>query len=191
MPRKPVGATRTGPLAEKIARLVRERGWTIQQFAAASRLNRHTARKIIEDQPKWLRGDTLKACAQALGCSVDELTHLSAEALLRRAAQADAPGAAPSPDALRAEQPALADWLEAHPHHGLSAAQLAELASIQGVGGPLTAEGVAHFVDRVRRKEKLLRQVEILAGTAYLPLLEQLAELMLAKLDPLAHRPRS
>ena len=180
--RKTVRASATALVAPKIARLARAKGWTHQQFAAAAKFNRHTARKILEDHPKWLRADTVKACADALGVSVDELHHAPLPQLLARLARSGS--AAPTAE-VRSLQPALADWLEAHPRHDLSELEIEELASLQGTGGPLTEDGVLAYVDRIRRKRQLLRHIEILAGTSYLPLLEELSDLMLASLDPL------
>jgi transcriptional regulator with XRE-family HTH domain len=175
----------TAQLAAKIARLVREKGWSQQEFAAAAKFNRHTARKILEDRPKWLRADTVKACARALGLSVDELHHAPLPVLVARVGG----GAAQTiTERIRAQQPELAAWLEANPRHDLSEHEINELASVQGTGGPLTMAGVEEFVERVRRKRRLLRHIEILAGTSYLPLLEELADLMLARLDPTGKR---
>lgn len=176
------------PLADKLARLVLEKGWTQQQFAAAAGLNRLTVRRILERRPSWLRGDTVKACATALGFTVDEVTHTPLPTLLARL---QTPANTSNDEYLQQRQPQLAEWLAANPKHDLTADEIAEVASIQGVGGQLSEEGVRHFIDRVRRKRVLLRHVEILAGTPYLEMLEELTSLMLAKLTPPAESARS
>ena len=40
-----------------------------------------------------------------------------------------------------------------------------ELLSLQGVGGPLTAFGVDHFVGQLERRRQLLHKVRTIAGT--------------------------
>ena len=61
-------------LANKITRLVEERGWNQEDFARISKLNRHTVRQILHGGPKRrLRNATVSQCAEALGLSVSEL----------------------------------------------------------------------------------------------------------------------
>ena len=42
----------TVELANKIARLVEERGWNQEEFARIARLNRHTVRQILHPAPR-------------------------------------------------------------------------------------------------------------------------------------------
>ena len=57
-------------LANKIARLVEERGWNQEEFARIARLNRHTVRQILHPGGRRrLRNATISACARALGLS--------------------------------------------------------------------------------------------------------------------------
>src|SRR4051812_50163544 len=64
-------------LANKIARLVEERGWNQEDFARISQLNRHTVRQILHGGPKRkLRNATVSQCAEALGLTVSELRNL-------------------------------------------------------------------------------------------------------------------
>src|SRR5439155_6043846 len=72
-------------LANKIARLVEERGWNQEDFARISQLNRHTVRQILHSGPKRrLRNATVSQCAEALGLNVSELRNLTLERLLPR-----------------------------------------------------------------------------------------------------------
>src|SRR5438034_9200670 len=75
----------TNELANKIARLVQERGWNQEEFARIARLNRHTVRQIlVEGGLRKLRNSTLNACARALGLTVSELRELPLDRLLPR-----------------------------------------------------------------------------------------------------------
>src|SRR5438874_9341942 len=69
----------------RVAALVKELGWTYDEFAEAAHINRHTARQIVQAQgDRKLQNSTLKRCAEALGFSVHELTTLPLERLLAR-----------------------------------------------------------------------------------------------------------
>jgi hypothetical protein len=52
------------------------------------------------------------------------------------------------------------------------------MISLQGTGGPLTEQGVEHFVGIIERKRELLYRIEVIAGTEYLALLEQVVDLL-------------
>jgi transcriptional regulator with XRE-family HTH domain len=186
-----------GPrLADKIARLVRERGWNQEDFARIANLNRHTVRSILQGQPNdghRLRNATINACARALGLTVHELDTLPLERLLSRM---HGGAAAPGSDApltrlyQAATQPELRSWAERNPERAgrFTAEEIEELLSLQGTGGPLTSFGVEHFVDLIERKRKLVEQVHAIAGTEYLGLLEQLVGLIYEKVRPYRDR---
>jgi hypothetical protein len=55
---------------------------------------------------------------------------------------------------------------------------------LQGPGGTLAKFGVEHVVELFERKRRLHEQVETIAGTEYLPLLEQLVGLLAEKVQP-------
>jgi hypothetical protein len=181
--------TNTAELAEKIARLVRERGWNQEEFARIARLNRHTARQIlVETGSRQLRNSTVSACARALGVSVNDLRTLPLERLLAKMHEAQ-PG--PREDPLRrlfaqATQPELLAWVERNPDRAraLTAEELDELLAMQGPEGPLTAFGVEGFVQRFERRRRLLQRVGAIAATEYLDLLEQLVNLIYEKVRP-------
>jgi hypothetical protein len=179
----------TRDLALKIARLVEEHGWNREEFARIARLNRHTVRDILQPEPsRQLRNSTVSACARALGLSVSDLRDLPLERLLPRMR-----GSYPSngADGVRrlydqATQPELLSWMERNPDRAsrLSAAEVDELLSLQGPDGPLVAFGVEGFVSRLERRRKVVQQVQAVAGTEYLDLLEQLVALIYEKSQP-------
>src|SRR5438132_10879300 len=74
----------TSQLASKIARLIEERGWNVEEFARRAKLNRLTVRQIMLDGRQRLRNATVGACAGALGLSVNELRTQPLERLLQR-----------------------------------------------------------------------------------------------------------
>jgi transcriptional regulator with XRE-family HTH domain len=170
-------------LANKIARLVEERGWNQEDFARIAGLNRLTARQILLGGGRRLRNATVSACACALGLSVNDLRSLPLERLLVRTRQ---------PDHERrrrieqATQPELLAWIERNPDRasGLTADELDELLSLQGTGGPLTSFGVEHFVEIIERKRSLKEKVDAIAGTEYLDMLQQIVDLIYEKIQP-------
>jgi transcriptional regulator with XRE-family HTH domain len=180
-------------LERKIARLVQERGWNQEDFARIAGLNRQTVRQILlGNGDRRLRNATIGACAHALGLSVSELRDLPLERLLPRMNTQRAT----SGDEKRARlyelatQPELRAWIDRNPDRArqLSEAEMDELLSLQGTGGPLTSFGVEHFVEQIERKRRLLEQVHAIAGTEYIELLEQLVGLLYEKVQPYGDR---
>jgi transcriptional regulator with XRE-family HTH domain len=177
-------------LGEKIARLVQERGWNQEEFARNSDLNRLTVRSLFQGPPRKLHNATVQACARALGVSVHDLQTQPLEKLLPRMRTPVA-----MQESLRvlyeqATQPELLTWLQNHPERAarLTAEEIDELLSLQGTGGPLTAFGVAHFVEQLERRRKILEQAAIIAGTEYVELLEQFVGLLYEKIQPYRDR---
>ena len=180
-------------LSVKIARLVEERGWNQEEFARITRLNRHTVRQILlPGEHRRLRNATIGACARALGLTVNELRTLPLERLLPRMNEAHpANGVAPLRRLYeRATQPELVAWMERNPERSqqLSDEEVDELLSLQDVGGALTAFGVEGFVERLERRRRLIQQVQVVAGTEYLDLLEQIVTLLHEKVQPARDR---
>jgi hypothetical protein len=177
-------------LCGKIARLVEERGWNLEEFARISELNRLTVRSIIQGGHRRLHNATVSACARALGLSVSELRSLPLHRLLPRMH---------TPVLVRNDlrvlyetacQPELIAWIERNPERAgkLTPQEIDELLSLQGTGGPLTTFGVAQSVERIERKRRLLEQAAVVAGTEYLDLLEPLVALLYEKIQPYRHR---
>jgi transcriptional regulator with XRE-family HTH domain len=182
----------TAELASKIARLVEERGWNQEDFARITNLNRLTVRQILTSNGgRRLRNATVGACAKALGLTVSELRTLPLERLLPRMNRLpSAEGENLRRLYEKATQPELLAWMERNPERAgqLSADEIDELLSLQGTGGPLTSFGVQHFIEMIERKHRLWQQVQVIAGTEYLDLLERLVALMYEKVQPYADR---
>ncbi len=183
----------TVEIAYKIARLVEERGWNQEDFARVAQLNRQTVRQILQPNgSRRLRNGTVSRCARALDLSVNELRSLPLERLLPRV---NNPRPTDGDANLRhlyelATQPEFLAWIERNPDRArrLNDDEIDELLSLQGTGGPMTPLGVEHFVAVIERRRKLIEQVNAIAGTEYLDLLEKLVTLMYEKIQPYADR---
>jgi transcriptional regulator with XRE-family HTH domain len=180
-------------LSGRIARLVQERGWNQEQFARHAGLNRQTARDILQPSAqRRLRNDTVCRCARALGLTVNDLRCAPLDYLMARAAPPPASSADAATGRLyeEATQPELQAWLSRNPEraHGLSSEAIDELLSLQGTGGPLTSAGVDHFVDLIERKQKMIEQLQTIACTEYVDMLEQFIALLYEKVQPYPER---
>ena len=178
------------PLGAKIARLVQERGWNQEEFARTADLNRLTVRSLFLGPPRKLHNATVSACARALGVSTHDLLTQPLARLLPRMRVP-----LPPRENLRvlyeqATQPELVAWLAEHPDRAarLTAEEIDELLSLQGTGGPLTAYGLAHFVEQLERRRKILEQAAIVAGTEYVDLLEQFVSVLYDRIQPYRER---
>ncbi len=178
-------------LCAKIARLVQECGWNQEEFARIADLNRLTVRSIFQGGQRRLHNATVSACARALGLGVHDLRVLPLSQLLPRVRNRPSP-ARETARALyeKATQPELLAWIERNPERAaqLTPEEVDELLSLQGTGGPLTAFGVAHFIELIERKRLLLEQVAVIAGTEYIDMLEQLVGLIYEKIQPYRDR---
>ena len=176
-----------GSLANKIARLVEERGWNQEDFARISKLNRHTVRQILHGGPqRQLRNATVSQCARALGLTVSELRNLPLDRLLTRM-QGKPPADEEALKLLyeRAALPDLVSWIERNRDRAatLRTDEIQELLEMQAPGGPLEKIGVESCVDLIGAT-KLIGQVKEISGTEYLDLLEQLVRLIYDKVKP-------
>lgn len=180
-------------LADKIARLVQERGWNQEEFARITRLNRHTVRQILlPGEHRRLRNATIGACARALGLTVNELRTMPLDRLLPRMNEAHpANGVAPLRRLYeKAKQPEVIAWIEGN---GERAAQLSEdevddLLTLQESLDALNAVGVEGFVQQLERRRRLFQQVQAIAATEYRELLEQFVALLYEKTHPTCER---
>ncbi|MFO0800809.1 MAG: helix-turn-helix transcriptional regulator [Gemmataceae bacterium] len=178
-------STAGAELANKIARLVEERGWNQEDFARISKLNRHTVRQILLGGPKRrLRNATVSQCATALGLTVTELRNLPLERLLPRMH-----GKPPADEEAlkllyeRATLPDLTGWLDRNKDRAatLHPEEVQELLDMQAPNGALERFGVENCVELLERRRKLVCQVREIAGTEYLDLVEQLVRLVYDK----------
>jgi len=177
-------------LCGKIARLVEERGWNQEEFARQANLHRLTVRHILLGPERRLHNATVSACARALGLGVSELRTEPLSRLLAKVRQPAASAEATRRLYEQAMQPELKAWLERNPDRAgrLSGDEIDELLSVQGTGGPLTAFGVAHFVELLERRRRLTEKVVAVAGTEYLDLLEQFVDVLYDKIQPYRDR---
>jgi transcriptional regulator with XRE-family HTH domain len=180
-------------LANKITRLVEERGWNQEEFARITRLNRHTVRQILLNGERRLRNATISACARALGLSVNDLRTLHLEQLLPRMRAADSAGGGADPRRRLREEathPDLIAWAEEHPDRvrRLTTDEVNELLALQGSGGPLTTPGVDNFVERMERRRTLVQRITAIADSDYLDLLELFVGLLFEKVQPRPER---
>src|SRR6266699_880196 len=140
-------------LANKIARLVEEKGWNQEDFARITDLNRQTVRQILHPTgDRRLRNATIAACARAFNLSVHELRTVPVEHLLRRLRQAPAPVNGDDRTHRlfqQATQPDLRAWMERNPERTrqLTDEEVDELLSLQGEA--LTRIGVESFVGKL------------------------------------------
>lgn len=174
-------------LAEKIARLVEERGWNQEDFARIANLNRHTVREIIKSVPgRKLRNATISQCAEALGLHVNELRDLPLERLLPRMHGSKLPANQGGRKKLteRATCPDLLAWLDKNPDRAaqITPDEADELLAQQGT--TLAQFGIEHSVELLERKRRLMRRVSAVASSEYLDVLEQVVGLMFDKIQP-------
>jgi hypothetical protein len=183
-------ANTTIGLCAKIARLVEERGWNQEEFARHAELHRLTVRHILLGPERRLHNATVGACARALGLSVAELRSESLPRLMPKMRQPATAAEATRRLYEEAMQPELKAWLERNPERAaqLTADDMDELLSLQGTGGPLTTFGVAHYVGLLERRRKLIDKVAAVAGTEYLPFLEQFVDILFEKIQPYRDR---
>jgi hypothetical protein len=89
-----------------------------------------------------------------------------------------------------ATQPELLDWVQSNTKRAekLTADEWDELLSLQGTGGPLTAQGVEFYVDLIERKRRLMEKMAVIAGTEYIDLLEQFVNVLHEKIQPYRDR---
>jgi transcriptional regulator with XRE-family HTH domain len=183
------GNSNNDALADKIARLVQERGWNQEEFARITRLNRHTVRQILlPGEHRRLRNATIGACARALGLTVHELRMLPLDRLLPRMNEGHpANGVAPLRRLYeKAKQPELVAWIERNAERArqLSDGEVDELLTLQESLDALNAIGVEGFVERLERRRRLVQQVYAIAATEYRELLEQFVGLLHEKVQP-------
>ena len=179
-------------LANKIARLVEEKGWNQEVFARIARLNRHTVHQILQGGPKRrLRNLTVEKCAKGLDLTVSELRNLPLERLLPRMH-----GKPPADEEARklleenATLPELVAWLDRNRDRAaeLRPEEVQELLAMQEPGGPLEKIGVESAVDLIERRRRLVGRVKEIAGTEYFDFLEQCVKLIYDKVKPHGRR---
>ena len=142
--------------------------------------------KSSKAHARRLRNRTIFGCAQALGVSVAELR---GESHLGSPEKEDANNPPFLAQDLRydmATQPHVQEWLQDHRKEArdYTREEIGELLSMQGTGGPLTAEGLAAERRRLERKRDLINRVHAIAGTEYLGLLECVVGWLFKRIQP-------
>jgi transcriptional regulator with XRE-family HTH domain len=163
-------------LANKIARLVEEKGLNQEDFARFTRLNRHTVHQILHGGPKRrLRNNTVSQCAKALDLTVNELRNLPLERLLPR---------------MHGKPPADEESLKLLEERAaqLRPDEVQELLDMQLPGGPLEKVGVENCVEMLERRRQVVCKVKEIAGTEYFDFLEQFVKLVHEKVKPTGRR---
>jgi transcriptional regulator with XRE-family HTH domain len=178
-------------LAAKIARLVEEKGWNFEDFARFTRLNRQTVRTILKEGGRNLRNSTVMACAKALGLPVSDLRNLPLERLIARVNGLPATGDETLSQLYeQVSNPELVAWIDRNQVRAkqLNPQEIDELLAMQASGAALTSIGVERFIEFLERKRKLMAQVQVIAGTEYIEVLEKLVGLMYEKVRPYGDR---
>ncbi len=181
------GSTAAADLANKISKLVEERGWNQEDFAKFARLNRHTVRQILNPGLKRrLRNATVSQCAEALGLTVNELRTLPIERLLPRMH-----GKPPADEeALKllhdsATLPEFVAWLARNPERSAAfrGDDITQLLTMQEANGPMERLGVEQCVDNIERRRELILKVKMISSTEYLEMVEQIVNLVCDKIS--------
>lgn len=178
-------------LCNKIARLVEEKGWNLEDFARNSDLNRLTVRSILHGGTRKLHNATVGACAKALGLSVSDLRSLPLDQLLPRVRSGRSNLEKWKQLAEQAMQPEVGIWMDNNSDRAgnLTPAEMDELLSLHGTGGPLTASGVAKAVELIERKRRIMQKVATVAGTEYFELLEMFVNVLYDRVQVYRQRP--
>lgn len=170
-------------LGQKIAALVREKGWGQTEFSRQSGLNKLTCRWILEGRNATIRNQTVQASAKALGLMVNDLYDRPLEQLIVAIRNGD--------ETLtrryeKACQPELLEWMEANAVRAaqMSPDELDKLYSLQGTGGPLTSFGVEHFVQQIERQRQIKDRLDAVLDTEYIDVVETLVNLLWEKVQP-------
>ena len=175
-------------LVAKIARLVQEKGWNQEDFARHARLNRQTARQILQPSgDRNLRNSTVQQIAFAFGLSVIDLRTLPLDRLLARITHRVAENGEEGDNRLLdlATQPELRSWIERNPQRSreLRPDEIEELLSLQD-GRALTTFGVENFVTQIENRRDFLDKARCIFHTEYGKMLGDLVDLIYEKIQP-------
>jgi transcriptional regulator with XRE-family HTH domain len=163
-------------LATRIRAECLRRGWHVGELAQKAGVSRTTIYHLERGHTQRIRAATIKAIAEALGLSVDELL--------------GAPTGRPKPSTRsggdeekarafdRATNPAVEEVARERPEifEGWSENDWAELYSEFGVGGALTPLGVLKEAESINRKRETIRQLQIVLETHLRPVAEEVIE---------------
>jgi transcriptional regulator with XRE-family HTH domain len=140
-------------------------GLTFQEIVEATGLDERTLRGLVRGTNNP-HARTLHKLAQGLDVPVDELFQAS--------------GMSPQRAFDEATNPAVENAVQVHAEifHGWSDAEISELASQFGTGGPLTEAGVLAAAEAINAKRALLRQVSVILESGESELLSEFVKLL-------------
>jgi transcriptional regulator with XRE-family HTH domain len=140
-------------------------GWTVEELAARSGVDRRTIRGMLEGRSKS-QPATLHRLAAGLGISTDEFFLDPAQLLYRRID--------------RQTNPLVQEVLEASPDlfAGWTEADFDELHSRFGAGGCLTSEGVRQAALHMNAKRALHEKLSVLLESSHAEVVRGILELL-------------
>ena len=155
----------TQHVRENLRRLLAQMGWTIEEMARKTGLDRRTIRGILEGTNRP-QARTLHRLAQGMGVPSNELFLDPAQLLYRRFD--------------RQTNPVVADMVEEHPELfvGWTEGDFDELHSRVGTGGALTAEGTAAAALQMNRNRGLHEKLALLLESGQADLIRSIVEVM-------------
>jgi transcriptional regulator with XRE-family HTH domain len=152
-------------VATNVRRLMARDGLTFQEIVEATGLDERTLRGLVRGTNNP-HARTLHKLAHGLGVPVDELFQ--------------ARGMSPQQAFDQATNPAVENAVHAHAEifRGWSDAELGELVSQFGTGGPLSEAGVLAAAEAINAKRALLRQVSVILESSESELLAEFVKLL-------------
>jgi transcriptional regulator with XRE-family HTH domain len=153
---------------DNLRRLMAAHGWTADQVAAHTGLDRRTVTAILDGRHKS-HPRTIKRLADGLGVASDEFFVDPSQLLYRQFDRRTNPAV----DELLASRPALfADW---------TSADFEELHSRVGTGGPLTVDGVREAVSRMNLHREVHEKVSVLLESSQAEALRGIVDVLYAQ----------
>jgi transcriptional regulator with XRE-family HTH domain len=158
----------TQHVRENLRRLLTQLGWTIDEVAQRSGLDRRTVRGILEGTLRP-QARTLHRLAQGMGVPSNELFLDPAQLLYRHFD--------------RQTNPVVAEVVQDRPEVfvGWTEGDFDELHSRVGTGGPLTAEGTAAVAVEMNRNRGLHEKLALLLESSQADLIRAVVEAMYDK----------
>jgi transcriptional regulator with XRE-family HTH domain len=155
----------TQHVRENLRRLLAQMGWTIDEMARKTGLDRRTIRGILEGTIRP-QARTLHRLAQGMGVPSNELFLDPAQLLYRHFD--------------RQTNPVVAEVVQEHPElfAGWTEGDFDELRSRVGTGGPLTAEGTTAAAVQMNRDRGLHEKLAMLLETSQADLIRSIIEVM-------------
>jgi transcriptional regulator with XRE-family HTH domain len=152
-------------VASNVRRLMARNGLTFQDIVESTGLDERTLRGLVRGTNNP-HAHTLHKLAYGLGVPVDELFQ--------------AYRTSPHQAFDQATNPAVENAVQAHAEifHGWSEAELNELTSQFGTGGPLSESGVLAAAEAINAKRALLRQVSVILESSESELLSEFVKLL-------------